>query len=250
MKQTLLLIPGLLCDRDLWTHQAAALSPFADCIVTEAHMHHATIGEIAAAAVAGLPQRFAVAGLSMGGYTALEICRRFGARVERLALLDTSARADTAEQTARRETLIDLCRSGGFADVIEQLYTVLVHPGRRDDGVLKRRIAAMARRTGPEVFIRQQHAIMARPDQVASLSRLSCPTVVICGAQDRITPLECSEEMAAGISGAKLKTIPACGHMSTMEAPATVASILTAWLTAPSARWLPPVGVVEGARGR
>ena len=246
MKKTpLLLIPGLLCDHDLWTHQAATLSPFADCIITDAHMHHETIGGIAAAAVADLPPRFAVAGLSMGGYIALEICRRFGERVARLALLDTSARADTAEQMARRGTLIDLCRSGGFGDVIEQLYTVLVHPDRCDDGVLKHRITAMARRMGPEVFIRQQHAIMARPDQVATLGRIACPTVVICGEQDRITPLECAEEMAAGISGARLETIPACGHMSTMEMPETVASILTAWLTAPAG-----AGVVDGTHGR
>lgn len=230
----LLFIPGLLCDHDLWTHQVASLSSLADCIVTDAHMHHETIGGMAAAAVADLPHRFAVAGLSMGGYIALEICRRFGERVARLALLDTAAQVDTPAQTERRAALIDRCRSGGFADVIEQLYAVQVHPGRRGDEGLKRRIAAMARRTGPAVFVRQQHAIMARRDQRAHLSRISCPTVVICGEQDRITPPPCSQALADGIVSAQLKTIPACGHMSTMETPDVVSAMLAAWLTNPA----------------
>ena len=175
----LLLIPGLLCDHALWEHQVAALGTVADCIVTDKHMQYESIAQIADAVVADAPPRFALAGLSMGGYIVLEIGRKYKDRVERLALLDTSARADTHEQTERRERLIALCRQGKFADVNELLFSVLVHPDRSNDQALKRRIVAMADRMGPEIFIRQQQAIMGRRDQLPHLSHLACPTLIV-----------------------------------------------------------------------
>jgi pimeloyl-ACP methyl ester carboxylesterase len=231
-KNPLILVPGLLCDHVLWQHQAAALSQISECIVTDKHMRYETIGRIAEAVVADAPDRFALAGLSMGGYIALEICRRYGKRVERLALIDTSARADTAEQTEKRWKLIDLCRQGKFADVSELLFSVLVHPDRVTDEALKRQIVDMANRIGPEVFIRQQQAIMGRSNQVPCLGDITCPTVIVCGEQDQITPLECSKEMAALIQGSQLEVISDCGHMTSMEKPERVSAILFEWLTA------------------
>ena len=231
-KNPLILVPGLLCDHALWQQQVAALGQISECIVTEKHMQYETIGRIAEAIVADAPDRFALAGLSMGGYIALEICRRHGKRVERLALIDTSARADTADQTERRQKLIGLCRQGKFADVNEMLFSVLVHPDRLTDETLKQQIMDMAHRVGPEVFIRQQHAIMSRPNQMPNLEDIACPTVIVCGEQDQITPLECSEEMAASIQGSQLEVIANCGHMTSMEAPERVSRILFEWLTA------------------
>lgn len=230
-KIPLLLIPGLLCDHALWQHQVAVLGQISECIVTKKHMQYETIGRIAEAVVADAPDRFALAGLSMGGYIALEICRRYGNRVERLALIDTSARADSAEQIEKRQKLIALCRQGKFTDVNELLFSVLVHPDRVEDGALKRRIVDMANRIGPEVFIRQQQAIMGRSNQVPCLSDISCPTVIVCGEQDRVTPLECSEEMAGLIQDSQLEIITHCGHMTSMEKPERVSAILLEWLT-------------------
>ena len=135
------------------------------------------------------------------------------------------------EQTGRREKLMALCQQGRFADVIELLFSVLVHPGRLNDTVLKRQIADMAHRIGPEVFDRQQRAIINRPDQVVKLTKIACPTLVVCGQQDQITPMACSEEMAANIKTSELVVIPDCGHMSTMEKPAEVSTALHHWLT-------------------
>ncbi|MCB2148180.1 MAG: alpha/beta hydrolase [Deltaproteobacteria bacterium] len=230
-KIPLVLIPGLLCDGVLWKDQAAALSRIAICTITDKHMHHDTIGGIAEAIVAEAPSRFALAGLSMGGYIALEICRRFGERVDRLALIDTSARADTHMQKDRRESLITRCREGKFENVAETLYPFLVHASRLADSTLRREVIDMAGRIGPENFIRQQRAIMDRIDQVPNLSTIDCPTVVVCGEHDQITPLECSEEMAANISEAELVTVSNCGHMSTMEKPERVSRIMHQWLT-------------------
>jgi pimeloyl-ACP methyl ester carboxylesterase len=226
----LILIPGLLCDHALWDHQVAVLGDMADCVVTAEHLRHETIGRIAEAVVSDVPERFALAGLSMGGYIALEICRRYPDRVARLALLDTSAQAETPEQTQRRERLMALSDGGRFAEVADLLYAALVHPDRKNDLSLKRRIVDMAHRIGPAVFIRQQHAIIGRSNQVPHLAAISCPTVVVCGAQDQVTPLACAEEMASGIDGAHLEIIGHCGHMSTMEAPERVSGILQAWL--------------------
>jgi len=230
-KNLLILIPGLLCDHALWQHQAAALAQISECIVTDKHMHYETIGRIAEAVVADAPDRFALAGLSMGGYIALEICRRYDKRVERLALIDTSARADTADQTEKRHKLIDLCRQGKFEDVNEMLFSVLVHPDRVTDKALKRQIVDMANRIGPEVFIRQQQAIMGRSNQVPCLRDITCPTLIVCGEQDQITPLECSKEMASLIQESQLEVIADCGHMTSMEKPEKVSAILFEWLT-------------------
>jgi pimeloyl-ACP methyl ester carboxylesterase len=167
----------------------------------------------------------------MGGYVALEICRKFGERVERLALIDTSARADTSVQTARRESMIALCQKGKFNEIIETLYPLLVHSDRLAGSMLRRQVIDMAVRVGPEIFIRQQRAIMERINQVPNLTKISCPTVVVCGEQDQITPLECSEEMVANISESELLIVSNCGHMSTMEKPDKVATIMHHWLT-------------------
>lgn len=232
-KPPLIFIPGLLCDHGLWERQAESLADAADGIITDKHLHHESIGRIAEAILSEAPPRFALAGLSMGGYVALEICRQAGQRVERLALLDTSGRADTPEQTIRREKLMTMCRREGFGPVTELLFPLLVHPDRQDDECLKRRILGMAARIGPDIFFRQQHAIMHRKSQLANLPAISCPTLVICGEQDQITPLACSREMAAAIPNACLATIVGCGHMSTMEKPGEVSALLHAWLTDP-----------------
>ena len=230
MKIPLILIPGLLCDHSLWSHQVGFLSRVADCTITDRHMHRDSIGDIAEAIVAEAPARFALAGLSMGGYIALEICRQFGERVDRLALLDTSARADTPAQTVRRESLMARCRDGQFRSVPETLYPLMVHSDRLTDETLKAQIVGMALRAGPEVFVRQEQAIIDRIDQVPNLSKISCPTIVICGEQDQLTPLECAEEMALNIRQAELVVVRNCGHMSTMEKPAEVSSVLYDWL--------------------
>lgn len=230
-KIPLILIPGLLCDDALWKHQALSLSHIAACTITDKHMHHDTVGQIAEAIVSEAPPCFALAGLSLGGYIALEICRKFGEKVDRLALIDTMARPDTAAQTVRREGMIALCQEGKFNEVIETLYPFLVHSDRLTDAKLKHYVMNMALRMGPEVFIRQQRAIIARINQIPHLSKISCPTVVVCGEQDQITPLECSKEMVANMSGAELFKVSNCGHMSTLEKPDQVSSIMHKWLT-------------------
>jgi pimeloyl-ACP methyl ester carboxylesterase len=151
--------------------------------------------------------------------------------VTRLALLDTSARGESAEQTERRKGLIELAERGKFLGVTETLLPLLVHPSRLADKPLTDAIKLMAKNIGKEAFIRQQHAIMSRAESRPLLATIACPTLVLCGRQDQLTPPDRHEEMAAGIKGAQLQVIEECGHMSTMEKPAEVCAAMRRWVT-------------------
>lgn len=227
--QTLALLPGLLCDDALWQPQVEGLSDLVGCVVADLTRQD-SIAAMAADALAGLPERFALAGLSMGGYVALEILRQAPERVARLALLDTKARADTPAETQRRKDLLALAQRGRFKGVTPRLLPLLIHADRLQETDLPAAVLAMADRVGAEAFLRQQTAIMGRPDSVASLARIACPTLVLCGRQDALTPLPSSEEMAAAIPGAALVVIEDCGHLATMERPEAVTAALRDWL--------------------
>lgn len=227
-KPTLLLLPGLLCDARLWRDQAAALAPLARPVVADL-TQDSRIEAMAARALAAVEGRFALAGLSMGGYVAFEIMRRAPERVTRLALFDTSARADTPEQTRRRRGLIALARQGQFRGVTPRLLPQLIHPSRLD-GPLAAEVMAMAERVGRDAFLRQQEAIMHRPDSRPDLARIAVPTLVAVGAEDRLTPPELAAEMAALIPGARLRLFADAGHLPPMETPEAVTAAMAEWL--------------------
>jgi pimeloyl-ACP methyl ester carboxylesterase len=229
-KTPLVLLPGLLCDRALWQAQIDDLSDIAEPVVAELS-HDDSMTGMARRVLAGAPLRFALAGLSMGGYVAQEIMRQAPERVARLALLDTGARADTEEQTARRRGLIELAEKGEFKGVTPRLLPLFLHADRLGDEALVGAVMAMTERVGKDAFLRQQRAIMGRADSRPSLSAIKCPTLVLCGRQDQLTPLDLHEEIAALIHGAHLEIVEACGHLSSMERPWDVSVLLRQWLT-------------------
>ena len=230
-RSDLLLVPGLLCDPGVWRHQVEALSDLVECHVAEV-ANHDNVEAIARSALDRAPARFAMAAHSMGGYVALEIIRQAPERVTRLALLDTQPRPDTAEQAERRRGFITRVREGGFDDVVSGFPALALHQDRLSDDTLVGEFTAMAHRVGSERFLRQQTAIITRPDSLVTLGEITCPTLVACGRQDQITPLEHSELMATTVPGAHLEVIEDCGHMSTMEVPELVNSLLRDWLIA------------------
>lgn len=230
-KQPLVLVPGLLCDSLMWQPQATALADLARCWIAD-HTRADTLAGIAADVLRETPfETFALAGLSMGGYVALEIVRQAGHRVLKLALLDTSARADTPEQSQKRIGFISLAERGRFMGVTEALLPMLVHASRLSDRQLVATVKQMAKRTGREAFIRQERAIMSRTDSLPFLGGIACPTLVLCGRQDALTPLERHEEIARAIPGSILEIIEDCGHLSTLERPAEVNAALRRWLS-------------------
>jgi len=226
----ILLIPGLNCSPRLYAEQIPALWHFGPVAIAD-HTRDDSMATIAGRILAIAPPCFALIGLSMGGYIALEIMRQAPERVAKLALLDTGSRADTPEQTQRRHRLIEMAMSGRFAEVPDQLFPLLVHRSRKDDAQLQSINRQMAAETGPEAFVRQQRAIMARPDLRPSLSAIRCPTLVLVGEQDELTPPALSHEIAGGIAGARLVSVPECGHLSTLERPAAVTKLLVEWMS-------------------
>src|SRR4051794_32268588 len=226
----ILLVPGLNCSPRLYAGQMPALWRFGPVTVAD-HTRDDTMAAIAGRILAAAPPRFALAGLSMGGYIALEIMRQAADRVARLALLDTGSRADTPEATARRQTNIVRAQAGAFEEVIVSQFPLYVHPARAADAVLKAAYLAMCRDVGADAYVRQQRAIMTRLDQRPLLASIGCPTLVLVGAQDEATPPALSEEMAGAIPGARLVTVADCGHLSTMERPQTVTRELVAWMS-------------------
>lgn len=225
----IVLIPGLLCSPRLYAEQLPALWRSGPVTVAS-HRHGDSMAAIAGQVLATAPPRFALAGLSMGGYLAFEIMRQAGHRVERLALLNTSARPDTAEAAARRREQIALASGGKLNEVVGVLSQRWVRAAARSDPALLGIIHQMAAETGPEAFVRQQHAIMNRPDSRPGLAAIGCPTLVVSGAEDEVTIPAYAEEIASQIPRARLVMIGECGHLSTLEQPTPVTQALTDWL--------------------
>jgi pimeloyl-ACP methyl ester carboxylesterase len=221
----ILLVPGLNCSPRLYAGQIPALWRLGLVLVAD-HRRGETMAEIARRILAAAPSRFRLAGLSMGGYIALEIMRQAAGRVVKLALLDTSARPETPEQTERRGKLIALAEAGHFLEVNNVLWPVLVDPSRQKDSALRAEIDKMAEETGAEAFVRQQRAIIGRPDSRPTLGAIKCPVLMIVGASDALTPPAHANEIAKGVPGAKLVTLAGCGHMSPMEKPDEVTRLL------------------------
>jgi pimeloyl-ACP methyl ester carboxylesterase len=161
----------------------------------------------------------------------LTIVRQAPERVQKLALLDTSARPETPEQTERRSPQIALAESGRFAEVPALQFPVFVHRNRQGDEALRERVRIMAEETGAQAFLRQQHALMTRADSRPSLTAIRCPTLVLVGDGDELTPPPLSQEIAAGVAGSRLVIVADCGHLSTMEQPDSVNRALVEWMT-------------------
>jgi len=228
----LVLIPGLLCDAQLWQPQTEDLADIADIWIAD-HTRSETMAGVARDVLADAPfAHFALAGLSMGGYIALEIMRQAPQRLARLALLDTAAGAELPEQTQRRLAFISMAERGNFPGITEALLPLLIHPSRLGDAALTGVVKSMARNIGKDAFVRQQRAIMSRANSLPLLASIDCPTLVLCGRQDALTPPARHEEIAAGINDARLEIIEDCGHLSTLEKPAEVNSALRNWLSA------------------
>jgi pimeloyl-ACP methyl ester carboxylesterase len=232
MREPLVLVPGLLLTDDFWREQIARLSDVAQCLSPRSHYAQDNFGDMARLILAEAPERFALCGLSMGGYIAQEIMRQAPQRVTRIALLDTSSRADTPEQTERRRALIRLSQIGKFKGVTPQLLPLLLHPDNQTNRQLVDRIMAMAETIGRDGFIQQQTAIINRPDGRPDLKTYRVPALVLCGRQDALTPLELHDEMAALIPNAVQVVLDHCGHLPPMEQPDATAAALRQWLAA------------------
>jgi Predicted hydrolases or acyltransferases (alpha/beta hydrolase superfamily) len=222
-------IPGINCTGALFARQIAVFGPQRPVIVAD-HGRHADIGDLAAALLGELPERFVLAGLSMGGYVAFELLRRAPERISGLVLMDTSARDDTLEAAERRRRMIAIAERGRFDQIPELQIPTLLGATARAGETLPELVRAMARDTGPEAFVRQQRACLGRPSSLAGLSAIACPTLVVVGEEDAITPPVVARELAEGIPGARLAVVADCGHLAAIEQPEAVTGLVAGFL--------------------
>jgi pimeloyl-ACP methyl ester carboxylesterase len=225
----ILLVPGLVSSPRIYAPVVPALWQFGPVTVAN-HIRDDHMALIARRILAEAPPRFALAGHSMGGYIAFEIMRQAPQRVAKLALLNTQARPDTPEATARRRTMMARAKGGEYSAVLDELFPGFVHPSRREDASLRQLVHDMGRDVGVEAFVRQQEAIISRPDSRPILAAIKCPTLVLSGDEDNTIPNALSVEMANNLHNAKLVILPNCGHLPQPEQPQATADALVEWL--------------------
>jgi pimeloyl-ACP methyl ester carboxylesterase len=221
-------LPGLACDADIWREQLAALSPRHTLHVSDVHSRFATLPQMAAALLAEQPGDLLLCGTSMGGMLALEVQRQSPQRVKSMAILASSARPDTPDLIRLRSEAIVLFEQGRMLDVLQANVPFAFDPAHAQ--ALVPRYLAMMQRAGAAQLVAQNRAIMARIDSRPLLPCIACPTLVVVGASDLLTPPEHAREMAALIPGARLEILPRCGHLLTWEQPQRVNALLADWL--------------------
>jgi pimeloyl-ACP methyl ester carboxylesterase len=228
----LLLLPGMMCDARMWRAQTRDLLPH--CQVQVGAIDGAeSVALIAAQLLAAAPARFALAGLSMGGILALEMWRQAPARIERMALLDTNPHADLPQRKRLRQGQIDKVRAGKLDSVLrEELKPHYLARCNKTNLALLDAVLEMGLQQGESTFVRQSLALRDRPDSTAMLATITCPSLVLCGAEDELCPVAVHQFMAKAIPNAWLQVVPDCGHLSTMEQPDAVSAALQAWLQA------------------
>ncbi|MGD0503616.1 MAG: alpha/beta fold hydrolase [Steroidobacteraceae bacterium] len=224
-----LLIPGLLCTPRLYAEQIPPLWRLGPVTIAD-HTRDGSVSAIARRILASAPPRFALVGLSMGGYISFEILRQSPERVAKLVLLDTSCRPDAPEQSDARRAQIALARSGRLREVCDAGFPRLVHPKHWSDPRIRQVLYQMAEEVGVDGFVHQQQANIARPDSRPGLGAIRCPALILVGDSDELTPPERAAEIAHGIADARLVVVPECGHCSPMEQPVFVTRQLLEFL--------------------
>lgn len=228
----IVLIPGLMNDADLWRDQITGLKDIAEPRVADITKGN-TLAVLAEMVLATSADTFALAGFSLGGLVAQEVMRRAPERITHLALLDTTMVPDTRERTAEREAMVAQAKKPGrFHGFGRKLATSYLSPDNQSNDELIGRVRAMTERLGPEVFIRQTR--IERPDSRVSLTRITCPTLVLCGRHDVLTPPSLHEDMARRIPGAELVILEESGHLTPIEEPDKVTAELRALLRRPT----------------
>ena len=219
----LVLLPGFMCDADLWTDMAPDLARIG-------HIHYGnvykddTLEGMAERVLEGSPEKFILIGFSMGGFVARVLTLAAPERIIGVAFVASSARGYSAEERARRQAGWQPGnrppRTNGVAAGL--------HPDRERDPLLLDRLRGMQRRLGPDVRTRQ--SALVRNDGYADLERIDCPALVVACRQDRLRTFAETERMAQCLPHARFEVIEDCGHMAPLERPRELAALLTDWI--------------------
>ncbi len=237
-RQPLVLLPGLLCDDEVWASQITALGDVADCVCVD-YGELDSLRSMAEKVLRVAPPRFAVAGHSMGGRVALEVYRLAPERVTRIGLFDTAfaplPAGDAGERERRsRYALLEVAQNEGMGAMARQWLPPMLHPENMKNEALFEAIIRMLERKTPLIHAAQIKALLERPDATAVLASIRCPALMLTGGQDAWSPPSIHQTMAQAVPGSRLVVIPNCGHMAPMESPEAVTAAMRDWLAAPA----------------
>lgn len=229
VKEPLVLLPGMMCDARLFGPQIKALGRDRAIHLPPVGQHD-TIEAIAQDVLRDAPERFALAGLSLGGIVAMEVVRQAPERVSRLALMDTNPLAETPQVAANRDPQIARVMAGLLPEVMrEEMKPNYLADTPKRDAILDL-VLEMALDQGEGVFLRQSRALQRRPDQQTTLRKLHVPTLILCGIDDALCPVRRHEFMAELIEPAELVIVQEAGHLPTLENPDHVTEAMSTWL--------------------
>lgn len=239
MQDPLVFLPGAMCDARVFAPQLAAFSP--TMTVTVAPVTGGDrMEEIASRLLDGLPRRFSLVGLSMGGIVAMELLRRAPDRITRIALMNTNSLAETPQSASNYEPLIIKLKSGRIDEAVQAMIRPeILAPGAGRVQVMAQ-VSAMAQNIGAEAIIRQIRAIQRRRDYQAVLRQCRLPALVLCGVHDRLTPVKRHELMAGLLPNARLEVIEEAGHLPVLECPEAVNAALHQWMHQPAVQQVRP----------
>ena len=232
--EPLVLLPGLLCDEAVWQGQIDALRDVAACVCMD-WGHLDSIAAMAERVLRMAPERFSLAGHSMGGRIAFQVVRLAPQRVARLALFNTGADAKPPgaagqEEERKRRALLQIAKERGMRAMALEWLPAMMKPGRMADSALVETIVGMIARKTPEIYEAQMLALLGRPDAKPGLAKIDCPTLLLTGREDGWSPPARHEEMAAAIPNSRVAIVPDSGHMAPMEQPSEVAAAMREWL--------------------
>ena len=219
----LVLLPGFMCDADLWTDMLPDLARIGRVHYGNVYQDD-TLEGMARRVLEQSPEKFILIGFSMGGFVARVLTLAAPERVIGVAFVASSARGYSAEERARRQAGWQPGnrppRTNGVAAGL--------HPDRERDPLLLDRLRGMQRRLGPDVRTRQ--SALVRNDGYADLERITCPALVVACRQDRLRTLAETERMAQCLPHARFDVIEDCGHMAPLERPRELATLLIDWV--------------------
>lgn len=229
MNTPLILLSGLLCDKTVWKYQLKHFEGDRRVIAID-FREFDDITQMAQSVLDLAPDRFALAGHSMGARVALEVHRVAAERVERLALLDTGTHGVKEGEPASRQVLVDLAESHGMAALAQKWLPPMLHPDHLADESIVGPLREMVLRMSPQIYRQQVQALLNRRDATSQLSDIRCPTLLGVGRQDAWSTLAQHESMASKIPGSILRVFEHSGHMAPFEAHSQVTATLEAWL--------------------
>lgn len=229
MKETILLIPGTLCDDLLFESQITELADLGKFVVVDT-VSNDNLSDLVRLLLLKAPPKFTVMGLSYGGIIAFEILRQAPQRVNKLILLNTNYKAPSQATIDNQKRFLEMANKGEFKEITtDNLKDAMLHTKHSKKMVIRKIVLQMALNVGIQGFINQTKAQLNRPDSTLDLPNIQCPTLIISGREDAICPVILHQEMADLIPNSTLQIIENCGHLSTLEQPTVVNQVIRTW---------------------